>query len=86
MFELFKVTSWASARAGCPMQHRVDGSDEVEFTFGQGSGSFDFIFDAGALRTFIGLAAEALAEMDARHVQEQAEETMNSGELANAKA
>ena len=86
MFESFKLTSWASARQNCPIQHRVDGSDQVEFTFGSGRESFDFIFDAESVRKFIGLAAEALTEMDARHVQEQAEETTDNGEPANARA
>ena len=86
MFELFKVTSWASARAGCPMQHRVDSGDEVEFTFGSGRESFDFIFDADALRKFMSLAAEALAEMDVRHAQEEAEEATDSRKLPRAKA
>jgi hypothetical protein len=56
------------------MKHSVSASDEVEFTFGRGSHSFDFIFDAEALRRFIALAAEALADMDARRVQEQAQD------------
>ena len=86
MFESFKLTSWASARQDCPIQHCVDGSDQVEFTFGSGRESFDFIFDAESLRKFIGLASGALAEMDARHVQEQAEETTDNGKLANVKA
>jgi hypothetical protein len=79
MFEPFKVTSWAGARAGCPMKHSVSDSNEVEFTFGSGPHSFDFIFDAGALRKLLKLGAEALREMAERAVLETAGEAAESG-------
>jgi hypothetical protein len=71
MFEPFKHTSWAMTREGCPIQYSVTGSDEVLFVFGSGRDSFEFAFDAGALRTLLRLGPQALDEIEARASQAQ---------------
>lgn len=55
------------------MSYRVDGSDQASLTLGTGVDAFDFSADAAALRSFVQLGNEALAEMDARHAQEEAD-------------
>jgi hypothetical protein len=81
MFEPFTVTSWASASEGCRIQHSVGGSDEVTFVFGSGTDTFEFAFDAEALKNFIALGAEALAEMDAQATDELAKAAVGGVEL-----
>lgn len=68
------VGSWVGIRDTCPMRHRVHDGEDVEFTFGTGPKAFEFLFDRGALREFMGLATEALREMDALDAREEAEE------------
>lgn len=79
MFEPFKAIGWVIAKAGCPMRHSVNGSDEVAFTFGGGRESFEFTFDAEALRKLIRLGTDALHDMDARAAEEEADDTTASG-------
>lgn len=66
------IGSWVLVRGACPMYHMVNGSDEVEFTFGSGSAVFDFLFSADALRRFIVIGQQALREMEEIRVREEA--------------
>jgi hypothetical protein len=54
------------------MNCMVNGSDEVEVTFGSGTAVFDFLFGAEPLRRFVGMATEALREMDRLRGDERA--------------
>lgn len=62
--EQLRIGSWVLVREDCPMYHMVNGSDEVEFTFGAGSSVFDFLFSAKSLRRFVWAGQKALQEMD----------------------
>jgi hypothetical protein len=62
--EQLRIGSWVLVRDDCQMYRMVNGSDEVEFTFGTGSSVFDFVFTAKALRRFVWDGLEALREMD----------------------
>jgi hypothetical protein len=64
LFSPLKVTSWASAHAGCPMRYTINSADEVVIIFGSGSDEFEFSLEAGALRSLMQLGTEALAKMD----------------------
>lgn len=69
--EQLGIGSWVLVRDDCPMYHMVNGSDEVEFTFGAGTAVFDFLFSADALRKFVFVAVEALREMDEIRAREK---------------
>lgn len=69
--EQLSIGSWVLVRDNCPMHHMVNGSDEVEFTFGAGTAVFDFLFSADALRKFVFVGLEALREMDEIRVREK---------------
>lgn len=71
MYEPLKVMSWASAHERCLMRCSISGSDNVAFIFGSGGDTFEFSFDAGALRNLLKLGADALQEMEAQAVQEK---------------
>lgn len=60
------------------MRFRVNSADDVEFSFGDQRSPFEFVFDAGALRTYLTLGAEALAQMDALKAKEQAASTVEA--------
>lgn len=59
-----RIGSWVLIHEDCPMYHMVNGSDEVEFTFGAGASVFDFLFSAESLRRFVWVGLAALREMD----------------------
>ena len=59
-----KVSSYVIVRNGCPMRFRVNGDDDVEFSFGGQRDPFEFVFRAAALRLFLELGAEALGQME----------------------
>jgi hypothetical protein len=65
LFSPLRVTSWASAHAGCPMRYKVNSADEMVVIFGSGSDEFEFSFEVGALRKLVQLGSEALDKMDA---------------------
>src|SRR5262245_30984324 len=56
----------------CPMEHKVDTSDFVAFTFGNGTESVELSFTAESLRAFLKLGTEALVEMDGLFASEKA--------------
>lgn len=60
-----RVSSYVTITEGCPMRFRVNTYDDVEFSFGDVRSPFEFVFDNEALRAYVAVAAEALAEMDA---------------------
>lgn len=59
------VSSYVTVRRGCPMRFRVNGGDDVEFSFGDLRTPFEFVFDTEALRSYLAIGAEALQELDA---------------------
>jgi len=61
-----KVSSYVTVRDRCPMRFRVNGRDEVEFSFGSRQDPFEFEFNAEALRGFLWLGSKARAERAAR--------------------
>lgn len=69
--EQLRVGSWVLVREDCPMYHMVNGSDEVEFTFGSGASVFDFLFSAESLRRFVWAGLKALQEMDEMRIREK---------------
>jgi hypothetical protein len=66
-----KISSYVTISEGCPMRFRVNSSDDVEFSFGDIRSPFEFVFDNEALRAYLALGAEALAEMEAMRNTEQ---------------
>jgi hypothetical protein len=66
LFSPFKVASWASARADCPMRYAITNSDEMVIIFGSGSDEFEFSFHSSALRALVQLGADVLTKMEAR--------------------
>lgn len=65
MFENLTLSSWVGIRDDCPISYQVNGSDDVEFVCGSGRKTFEFVFSAGALRTFVDQSTEALDKMAA---------------------
>jgi hypothetical protein len=60
-----RVSSYVTITEGCAMRFRVNTYDDVEFSFGEVRSPFEFVFDLEALRAFVHIAAEALAQMEA---------------------
>jgi hypothetical protein len=69
--EQLSIGSWVLVRDACTMHHMINGSDEVEFTFGRGSAVFDFLFSADALHRFVLVGLEALREMEELRAREK---------------
>ncbi|MGB3438072.1 MAG: hypothetical protein WBA97_04890 [Actinophytocola sp.] len=61
-----RVCSYVTIRDHCPMRFHVVDSDIVEFSLGAARETFEFVFDATALRDFLRLGTTALGEMDER--------------------
>jgi len=68
-----------SIRTGCPIMYLVTADKQVEFTFGGLQSGCHYTFDAGALRSFIGVAAEALAELDGPAALKESAGTTSDG-------
>lgn len=62
------VGAWVAIRGACPVQRRINGEDDVEFSFGSGSRTFDFVFDTATLRTFLRVGTDALREIEESRV------------------
>jgi hypothetical protein len=60
----FKMVSWASAHADCPMRYTINSRDEMVLIFGSGQDEFEFALQKSALRTLVQLGTDALTEMD----------------------
>lgn len=59
------VSSYVVIKHGCPLAISVDGPDQVQVTCGRvPSDSFEFVMEREALRAFVQLGSDALAEMD----------------------
>lgn len=65
------VCTWANVDDGCPITYSVDGSNAAHFMIGDNQ--LELGFAAESLRTLVKAASCALAEMDARFEQEEAE-------------
>ncbi len=65
MFDNLTLSSWVGIREDCPISYQINGSDDVEFTYGSGRKTFEFVFSAAALRTFVDQSTEALDKMAA---------------------
>jgi hypothetical protein len=78
MRETMTVDMCVSIRTGCPIMYLVTADKQVEFSFGGLQSGCHYAFDAGALRTFIGVAAEALAELNGPAAPTQSPETTSN--------
>lgn len=59
------VSSYVIIKEGCPVAVCVDGPDQVQITCGRlPSDAFEFIMQREALRAFVELGLDALAQMD----------------------
>jgi hypothetical protein len=68
MYRDLTIGSWVTLGADCPLSCQVpDGEDHVIiFVCGSSSQDFELAMETGALRTFVRLGTEALAELDSR--------------------
>jgi len=66
------VGTWAQINEGCPVTCTVSGSNVAHITFGRDP-EFELGFEMEALRALTAVAAEAVADMDARFEREEAE-------------
>jgi hypothetical protein len=73
MYDTLIVNSWVGIHEGCDITFNVQGSDAVYATVSGKSQPFEFFFQVESLRTFLEHGSKALAEMDARFEQEEAE-------------
>ncbi len=81
------VSSWVAIGEGCPMSFEILGSGETHFLCGTATDGFEFNFEADALREFLKLGAQALAQMDARYAKEHAgDQDGAAGELIGSGA
>jgi hypothetical protein len=64
------VSSLVVIGDGCPIRYHVSCSAETNFLCGGPADGLALRFQAGALREFLHLAAEALREIDARNARE----------------
>lgn len=65
------VGTWANVSEGCPITYNVSGSNVAHLMIGDHQ--FELAFDADALRELVARTTAALAQMDARFEQEEAE-------------
>jgi hypothetical protein len=56
------VGSWVVVRRGCPIAYCVNG-EQVEFRLGSRNDGVDFVFEPDALRAFVEVSQEVLAEL-----------------------
>lgn len=73
MYANLITNSWVSIRGGCQLRYRVSEDDCVDFSIKDGAQVFEFEYQADALRQFVELAMQALAEVDLLHVDEPVE-------------
>ncbi len=66
MYGTLVVNSWVGIHEGCDITYNVNGTDGVYVTVSGNAQPFEFFFDVAALRKFVELGGEALAEMDAQ--------------------
>lgn len=64
------IGSYVVINAGCPLEISIENPNQVEVTCGRRpSDVFDFVIDREALRRFVELGSNALAEMDCKESQ-----------------
>jgi hypothetical protein len=56
------VGSWVIVRHGCPIAYCVNG-ELIEFRLGSRQDGVDFVFEPDALRAFVEVSHEVLAEL-----------------------
>lgn len=66
MHDHVTVDMCVSIRSGCPITYLITADNQAEFSFG---GGCHYAFEAAALRAFLKLGAEALAEVEAQSEQ-----------------
>lgn len=81
MHSAMSVDTCVTIREACPVEYIISGQ-YVEFSYGSLQKGFHFSFEPAALRKFLMLGAEALAEIETRAERKLAEEVINNnGEL-----
>lgn len=85
MHEHLSVDMCVSIRSGCSTDYLITGDKQVEFSFGGLQSGCQFAFDAPALRNFIAVAANALAELEGQVTQQQVNGAATSGSLPVAR-
>jgi hypothetical protein len=73
--------TWASVDGGCPLRCNLEGSDLANLVIGDDLQSIELLFDAAGMRRLAEVSAQAVAEMDLRFEQEDAQRTAEAGEL-----
>ena len=66
------VSTWAQVNEGCPVTCSVSGSNLAHLMIGDNQ--LELGFEAESLRTLVSATTAALAEMDARYEQEEADQ------------
>lgn len=66
------VNSYAVVHAGCPIEFRVRGGDELEVEFGGGPRPLVILFDAETIGLFLERGVLAIQRMGHLHAREQA--------------
>jgi hypothetical protein len=64
MHEIVTVDMCVSIRSECPTDYLVIADNQAEFSFGGQHSGFHHAFDVDALRAFLKIGAEALAELE----------------------
>jgi hypothetical protein len=71
MHNSLTVDMCVDIRKDCPIDYLITADNQAEFSFGGPKGGCHYAFDAAALRAFLKLGVEALAEIDGRTEQGQ---------------
>jgi hypothetical protein len=64
MQDRLTVDMCVGIRADCPVTYQVTADKQAEFSFGGSRDGFHYAFDAPALRTFLRVGTQALAELE----------------------
>lgn len=64
MYESLTVDMCVGIRKDCPITYLVTADKQAEFSFGGRGNACHYAFDAPALRAFLRIGAEALAELE----------------------
>jgi hypothetical protein len=83
MHDTVTVDMCVGIRQGCPIDYLITADNQTEFSFGGQLDGFHFAFDAAALRAFLKVGAEALAEMEGQAEQGQTDDQATLALVAN---
>ena len=64
MYHNLTVDMCVGIRKNCPISYLITADNQAEFSFGDQRDGFHYAFDAAALRAFLKVGAEALAELE----------------------